>query len=283
MVLAMGSFVMNDSCVKLVGQTLPVGEIIGLRGLVSAALIAAIAAWHGVIAEVRHIASPPVVIRATLDLISTVAFITALMHMEIANLTAILQAVPLAVAFLSAMFLGERVGIRRTAAIVVGFVGVLFILRPSPASFTVYDALALLIVFGVAVRDIVTKFIAAKVPTLIVALANALFVTIGGFAFGLLQGFVWPHPWQLAALGAAAVFLAFGYMFMVATLRLGDLSATAPFRYSILLFAIFSGVVVFGELPDRWAVAGMVLIVAAGLYAAHREWLLRHSARTPAP
>jgi drug/metabolite transporter (DMT)-like permease len=282
MVLAMGSFVVNDSCVKVVGQTLPVGEIIGLRGTVSVVLIALIAAWHGVIGEVRQMASRPVVIRASLDLMSTIAFIVALMHMEIANLTAILQAVPLAVALLSAVFLGERVGIRRSTAIAVGFIGVLFIVRPTPSDFTLYDGLALLIVFGVAVRDLVTKLIPAKVPTLIVALANALFVTIGGFLFGMVEGFVWPELWQILMLMAAAVFLACGYMFMVATLRLGELSATAPFRYSIMLFAIFSGVAVFGEFPDGFAVIGMVLIVAAGLYAAHRELLLRHSAGMPA-
>ncbi len=282
MVLAMAAFVVNDSCVKVVGQTLPVGEIIGLRGAVSAVIIAAIATWHGVISEVRHVVSRPVAIRATLDLISTVAFITALMHMEIANLTAIMQAVPLAVALLSAMFLGEKVGIRRSTAIVLGFVGVLFIVRPAPSDFTLYDGLALLIVFGVAVRDLVTKLIPAKVPTLIVALANALFVTVGGSLFGLIEGFIWPELWQVAALCAAAVFLACGYMFMVATLRLGELSATAPFRYSILLFAIISGVAVFGEIPDGWAVIGMALIVAAGTYAAHREFTLRHNARTQA-
>lgn len=283
MVLAMASFVVNDSCIKVIGQTLPVGEIIGLRGLVSVAIIAAIATWHGVMSEVRHIASRPVAIRATFDLISTVSFVTALMHMDIANLTAIMQAVPLAVAFLSAVFLGETVGIRRTSAIVIGFIGVLFIVRPSPGSFSAYDGLALVIVFFVAMRDLVTKVIPAKTPTLIVALANALFVTSGGFILGLFQGFIWPELWQVVAMAAAAVFLACGYMFMVATLRLGELSATAPFRYSILLFAIISGVAVFGEIPDQWAIAGMVLIVAAGLYAAHREFTLRHSARTQAP
>jgi len=283
MVLAMGSFVVNDSCVKVVGRTLPVGEIIGLRGIMSMAIIAGIAAWHGALSQIGHIGSRWVLIRASFDLLGTVAFVTALMHMEIANLTAIMQAVPLAVALLSAILLGERVGIRRSTAIAVGFIGVLFIVRPSPASFTVYDALALIIVFAVALRDLVTKRIPAKIPTLIVALANAGFVTAGGLALGLYNGFVWPEPWQLALLAAAAVFLASGYMFMVATLRLGDLSATAPFRYSILIFAIISGVAVFGEFPDGWATAGMALIVAAGLYAAHREWLLRHSARTPAP
>lgn len=283
MVLAMASFVVNDSCVKVIGSALPVGEIVGLRGLMTVAIIGAIATWHGAIADAGRIFTRPVAIRATLDMVSTIAFITALMHMEIANLTAIMQAVPLAVALLSAFFLGEKVGIRRTSAIVIGFIGVLFIVRPSPGNFTALDGLALVIVFFVAMRDLVTKVIPAKTPTLIVALANAVFVTAGGLILGSFQGFVWPELWQIAAMAAAALFLACGYMLMVATLRLGELSATAPFRYSILLFAIIAGVTVFGEFPDRWAAAGMVLIVAAGLYAAHREFTLRHSARTQAP
>ena len=72
-------------------------------------------------------------------------------------------------------------------------------------------------------------------------------------------------------------------MFMVATLRLGELTATAPFRYSIMLFAIISGATVFGEYPDAWAAAGMCLVIGAGFYAAHREARLRNSARTPPP
>ena len=72
-------------------------------------------------------------------------------------------------------------------------------------------------------------------------------------------------------LAAAAILLATGYVFMVATLRLGDLSGTAPFRYSNVLFAIILGMVFFGEFPDAVSYAGMALIIAAGLYAAHRE------------
>ena len=283
MVLAMGSFVVNDTCVKIVGTALPVGELVAIRGLMSILVIALIAARQGVLTQIGRIASRPVFIRATLDLIATLLFITALMHMQIANLTAIMQAVPLAVAVLSAIFLGERVGWRRTTAIIAGFIGVLLIVRPSPQSFTAFDVMALLIVFAVAIRDLVTRRIPVKVPTLIVALTNASFVTAGGAALGLFQDFVMPQAWQVMILAVAAVFLASGYMFMVTMLRLGELSATAPFRYSIMVFAIISGVAVFKEFPDGITAIGMVLIVAAGLYAAHREWLLRNISRTPAP
>lgn len=282
MVLAMASFVTNDTIVKLVGPSLPVGELIAIRGVLAALFIAGICASQGVLSSLPQLRSKSVIARASLDLVATILFITALMHMQIANLTAVMQAVPLAVAGLSVVVLGEKVGWRRTTAIVLGFIGVLLIVKPVPGSLTRYDLFALLIVAAVAVRDLVTRRIPLRVPTLIVALANAAFVTMGGLALALFEGVVTPQAWQIAYLAVAAIFLASGYMFMVATLRLGDLSATAPFRYSIMLFAIISGVMVFGEFPDGLAIAGMVLIVATGLYAAHREARLKDTSRTPA-
>jgi len=283
MMLAMASFVSNDTLVKLVGPSLPVGEIVFVRGLFSVSLIAGLCIAQGLVGHLRLMASGKVIARALLDCGATLLFITALMHMEIANLTAVMQAVPLAVAGLSALFLGERFGWRRAIAILVGFVGVMLIVKPNPASFSVYDGIALLIVVAVAIRDLVTRRIATAIPSLVVALANASFVTAGGLGLGLVQGFIMPAPSQVATLALAAVFLSSGYLFMVVTLRLGELTATAPFRYSIMLFAIVSGIVVFNEYPDTLAAIGMGLVIAAGIYAAHREARLRNSATTPAP
>lgn len=273
MVIAMFCFVANDTFVKIVGSSLPVGEIVALRGAMAALIVGAVAARQGVLGSLPLLFSGHVFWRAMLDLTGTLLFVTALMHMEIATLTAVLQVVPLATALFAAVFLKERIGWRRTTAIVLGFVGVMLIVRPTPASFTPYDAMAFAIVFAMAVRDLITRRIPPRVPTLIVALANALFVTIGGFLLALTQGFTPPELWQLACLAAAACFLACGYMFMVETLRLGSLGATAPFRYSIMVFSIISGVAVFSEYPDSLAIAGMALIVATSLYAAHRERL----------
>lgn len=283
MVLAMGSFVANDTMVKLVGTSLPVGEIIALRGIMAVLFIAAICASQNVLSSIAQLRNKNVLMRASLDLVATILFISALMQMQIANLTAVMQAVPLAVALLSVLFLGEKVGWRRSSAIMLGFIGVLLIVKPVPQSLTLYDFFALLVVIAVAVRDIVTRSIPSRVPTLIVALANAVFVTLGGTGLLLFQGHVVPQGWQIAYLAIAAVFLASGYMFMVATLRLGELSATAPFRYTIMIFAIMSGVLVFGEFPDWLAIVGMALIVVTGLYAAHREAKLNPSAGTAVP
>jgi drug/metabolite transporter (DMT)-like permease len=287
MVLAMGSFVANDTIVKLVGQSLPVGEIIMIRGAVAILLLGLICAWQGLVPDLPKIGQRSVLLRSLFDVIGTIAFVTALMHMQIANLTSVMQAVPLAVALLSMVFLKEEVGWRRMIAIIGGFIGVMLIVKPSVSSFNSYELLALLIVFAVAVRDIMTKRIPARIPIFLIALANACFVTLGGAGLALAQGIQMPEPWQVGLLALAACFLSSGYLCMVATLRLGDLTGTAPFRYSVMIFAILSGILVFGEYPDFVAMLGMVLIVVSGLYAARREALraraLSDSARKPAP
>ena len=287
MVCAMGSFVCNDTIVKIVGKHLPVGELIALRGVMAMAILTAICASQGLLGELPKIRQKNVLMRSTCDLFATIAFVTALVHMPIANLTSVMQAVPLVVALLSMLFLGEEVGWRRMIAIVGGFIGVLLIVKPSVSNVSVYEVLALAIVLFVAVRDLLTKTIPARIPVFVIALANAGFVTVGGAALMLFQGAQRPEAWEVGLLALAACFLSAGYLLMVATLRLGELTGTAPFRYSVMVFAIISGVVVFGEFPDWIAILGMVLIVVCGLYAAHREALrsraLSDSAGMPAP
>ena len=281
MVIAMACFILNDSCIKIIGTTLPLGQIITIRGVLSVLVVALICAHQGVLGSLPTLFTPKVLARSLLDVAGTFLFLTALMHMPLANLTAILQSVPLAVVLVSVIFLKEKVGMRRTVAIVTGFLGVLLIVRPTPSTFTIYELLALGIVFILAFRDLITKRIPAHIPTFIIALANASFVALFGIVFGLYQGFLAVAPWQFGLLAAAAVLLATGYVFMVATLRLGDLSGTAPFRYSNVLFAIILGMVFFGEFPDALSYAGMGLIIAAGLYAAHREAVLGKAVKQP--
>ena len=281
MVIAMACFILNDTCIKTIGTTLPLGEIISIRGVLSVLVIAAICVQQSVLGSLPSVLTPNVLARSLLDVAGTFMFLTALVHMPIANLTAILQSVPLAVVLVSVIFLKEKVGLRRTAAILAGFIGVLLIVRPTPSTFTIYELLALGIVFILAFRDLITKRIPAHIPTFIIALANACFVALGGIVFGLYQGFQKVELWQFGLLCAAAILLASGYMFMVATLRLGDLSATAPFRYSNVLFAIILGMVVFSEYPDAVSYAGMALVIGAGIYAAHREAILGRKVNEP--
>jgi drug/metabolite transporter (DMT)-like permease len=209
--------------------------------------------------------------RSLFDMLGSFMFVSALMHMPLANLSSVMQSVPLVVVVVAVIFLGEKAGLARSAAVIAGFVGVLMIVKPSPQTITIYECLAVGAVIVVAFRDLVTKRIPAHVPLLIIALANAIFISLGGFGVGMVQGFKNIEAWQWTLLLGAGLFVTISYFFIVATVRLGELSATAPFRYSEVVFAIIAGILVFDEYPDAIAYLGMALVIAAGLFAAHRE------------
>lgn len=271
MILAMGSFTAGDTMTKLMAGEVPVGQIILIRGLVATTIITLICAQQGVIAYAPHLVRRTILGRSLSDMLGTIFFITALMHMPIANLTAVMQAVPLLVIAFAAVFLGEAVGLRRTLAIVVGLLGVLLIVKPSPQSFTFYDGLSLGLIVAVAMRDIITRRLTIDVPTMIVVLGNAVIVTLSGIALYPLEEWIMPSPRHLLLLTLGGLFLTLGYVCMVLTIRMGDIAQTAIYRYSVVLFALMSGAFVFHEFPDEWALIGIALIVASGIYAMLRE------------
>jgi drug/metabolite transporter (DMT)-like permease len=279
MVLCTACFVIADTCIKYVGPSLPIGEIMAVLGLMSTVFMLVICAQQGILKHTPMIFSRAVLLRSALDLLAGFMFILALMNLPLANMAAIMQSVPLVVVVVGIVFLGEKGGLRRSLAVVVGFAGVMFIVKPTPQSISIYEFLALGTVAMVALRDIVTKKIPGHVPLLIVALANAIFAGVGGFGVGMAQGFLSLHAWQFHVLLASGIFITSGYIFIVATVRLGELSATAPFRYAEVLFAIIAGILVFNEYPDVPAYIGMALVIGAGLYAAHQESAQPHDAK----
>ncbi|HUQ35537.1 MAG TPA: DMT family transporter [Aestuariivirga sp.] len=271
MVITTACFVVGDTCIKLIGSTLPLAQVICLIGLVSSLFLLMLCGQQGIVKDVPLLFTRTVLLRSLFDTMGSFMFVSALMHMPLANLSSVMQSVPLVVVAVGVIFLGEKAGLSRIAAVIAGFVGVLLIVKPSPQTLTIYEFLAIGAVIVVALRDLVTKRIPAHVPLLIIALANAVFISVSGFGVGLVQGFKTVEVWQLALLLGAGFFVTISYFFIVATVRLGDLSATAPFRYSEVVFAIIAGILVFGEYPDAVSYVGMALVIAAGLFAAHRE------------
>ena len=271
MIVSTACFVGGDTCIKLIGLTLPLGEIICLIGLLSIAFLFIICTQQGLLQHVPLIFTRHVLLRSALDVMGSFMFVAALMHMPIANLSTVMQSVPLVVVVVAMIFLGERAGFARITAVIVGFIGVLLIVKPTPQTVSIYEFLAMGTVIVVGLRDIVTKRIGDHVPLLIIALANAIFVSLSGLVFGLVQGFQSIEVWQWELLTGAGFLVTCGYIFILATVRLGDLSATAPFRYAEVVFAIIAGILVFNDYPDLLSYMGMALVIAAGLYAAHHE------------
>lgn len=278
MLTAMAAFIVNDTFVKLVSAELPAGEIIFIRGLMAAPLLAALGWSQGSLGGLRGLRHRAVAWRSVGDMGATTLYLTALFHMPIANATAILQTVPLATTGGAALLFGEPVGIRRWSAIAVGFLGVLLIVRPGPEGFDLWALVALASVGFVCLRDLSSRLIPAGTPTFGVTAVAAAAVALAGAAMGLFEDWLAPSPAQIAWLAAAAVLVATGYVMILKAMRVGEVSVVAPFRYSLMLWAILIQVGVFGEWPDATTLAGSAILVATGLYTLYRE---RKVARRP--
>ena len=279
LVIGMAGYTVNDAFVKLVAQSYPVGEVIFSRGVLTTLVLGAIIAGAGLLPDMRRTTDRHVVWRAVADGVASVLYVVALAHMQMADLAAVLLLAPLLLTAMAVLFYGEIVGWRRWTAIAVGFGGTLFVVKPTPAMFDAWALIALAASFASASRDLLTRQTDQTIPTLILTLAGSIAVAIGGLALVATEEWRMLAPRDLALLALAAAFLAFGSYLVALAYRGVDISVVAPFRYTLLLWAAIAGFLVFGELPDRWAAFGAVLIVASGLYALHRDAVRRRQNR----
>ena len=280
MTLAMVAFTVNDACIKSLSGVLPLSQAVFLRGLAVSLLLAGWVASHG---GLRPAAVPRgdwalILLRSLAEFLSALLFLTALYHMPIANASAILQALPLTVTLGAMLVFGEAVGPRRLTAIGVGFVGVLLIVRPGAEGFNVYSLWAVAAVLAVTVRDLAARRMSRATPSPLVALAASVVVTLcmgAGFAVQDWRPVPAPAAWALA--GASAAVLV-GYVSSVMAMRVGEIGAVAPFRYTSLLASLAVGVVLFDELPGAVTLAGAALVVGMGLYTLMRDRQLARAA-----
>lgn len=272
MAAAMAGFTMNDAITKTVTSEMNFGEVILLRGLFAVVLIAALAYHQRAIRPLRTLMMKSVALRVAGEVGGTLSFLAAIVHLPLANTSAIFQALPLAITLGAALIFGEPVGWRRWLAIVAGFIGVLIIVRPGLDGFNQFSLLALVSVVFCAVRDLATKRIPADIPSLFITLLTTITVTVAGaLVLFPLGGWTPPSSRSIGLLALAAVLLLIGYQCVIMALRVGDISAVAPFRYSALLWALLLGYLVFGDVPDALMVTGASIIVLSGLYAFYRE------------
>lgn len=276
MSLCMAGYGINDAMMKLASETTGFGQALLVRGIVATALLSLLAWRQGAFRTAVPVADRRVLaFRIVGEIGGTFCFLQALFNMPIANATAILQSLPLAVALAGSWFLGEKVGWRRYSAILVGFTGVMIIVRPGGEGFDGYSLWALAAVCFIVLRDLLTRRLSGAVPSSLVAAITAACITVMGAVMTPLE--VWQPLGvrELGLLGGAACFLIAGYLFSVSAMRIGDIGFVSPFRYTILIWAIVSGIVVFGHVPDRLTFLGAAIVVATGLYTFYREQKLK--------
>jgi len=273
----MTAFTVNDACMKALSDELPLFQALFLRGCL-VMLAMGVMAWRAGVftTPIPSRDRALIALRTVVEVAAAYFFISALFHMPIANVTAILQALPLTVTLAGAVFLGEAVGWRRLLAILVGFGGVMLILRPpflfgSTEIFSVYSIYVVLAVVCVTIRDLCARRISAQVPSMSIALAAAVGVMALGGVGSL--GTQWQPLSGLAAmqLAGAAFFVIGGYVFSVNAMRSGEIGFVAPFRYTSLVVALVLGLAFFGEWPDGFTLTGCVIVVATGLFTLYRE------------
>jgi drug/metabolite transporter (DMT)-like permease len=279
MLASSAMFIVNDALFKLAAQSLPTGEAIFLRGAFTTLLCAAlVAAWHDLSSLPRR-ASTRLLGRAAAEVGSTILFLTALVNMPIGDAVAILQFTPLAITAGAALFLGESVGWRRWLATGVGLVGVLIIMRPGSAAFNPFALLVVLsIVFGAA-RDLVTRGMGAGLPTFLIAGTSSAAVTLASLGLAAIETWTWPAPGAVAILLGSAAALTAGQYWLIVSVRTGEIAVVAPFRYSVILWALLAGFLVWREVPDAASWTGIAIVTAAGLYTFLRQQRLRRITR----
>jgi drug/metabolite transporter (DMT)-like permease len=283
MLAAMALFTLNDTLVKLTAEHLPASQIITIRGFSAVVLMIGLLIATGAIRRLSALRQPVVLVRGSMEMIVAGAYVTAIAVLPLATIISILQATPLILTALSAPLLGEKVGWRRWAAVLVGFVGVIMIVRPSLSGVDVAALLALTAAMATATRDLMTRRVAPETPGLVIAFASLVAGLFCGLGLSAFEPWLMPRGADLVALGAAGLALMLANWCMVTACRNVDMSVVSPFRYSVVLWALILGFLVWGDVPDMVALGGTVLIVGSGIYTIHRERVLRRRSRTLAP
>ncbi|UVK45174.1 DMT family transporter [Mesorhizobium sp. AR07] len=266
MIVSTGSYLVNDTMMKLATAGLPSYEVLFLRGAAATLWGFPLLFALGYGKQIPLIFDKRVLRRNLLELAAILCYVVALANMQIADSTALGQITPLLMLVGSSILFGERIGGQRMALIGLGFIGALMVAQPTMQGISVYALLALGNAALAAARDLAGRRVSAEVPGMIVAISAVVVVLIGSGAAHLVsERWVVPEARHLLLMAGAGFFLIFGHFFIFMAYRVGPTSAVAPFYYCFTVWAVISGLLVFGQFPNALAVCGILLVVGSGL------------------
>lgn len=271
--LAMALFAMEDAFIKTLAVELPFSQVLAMIGVGGLIVFGGQMWLRGERFWTRDLLAPAVVLRNVAEAVEAVALVIALGLVDLSTTSAILQAIPLFITLGAAIWLKERISWRRGAAIALGLVGVLMILRPGLEGFQPAALWAVLAAAALAARDLATRRAPRGMGSAQLSTSAFAAMLLGAVAMALAMGErpVMPDATQAAlALGCVTMTVT-GYMLLVRATRIGEASALAPVRYTRLVFVLILAVGVFGERLDALTIAGAVLIVGSGSYTLWRE------------
>ena len=278
MVISMGCLTLTDMLIKIVSQTLPIGQVMIFYGVGALAVFWGLLRINGESIQLSPFTNLAVVWRNIGDLIAMNSMFLALVYVPLSTVGAVIQAVPILVTACAALFLGEQVGLKRASAIFIGFLGTLLIIQPGAANFDITTILVLIAAVGMALRDISTKLVRENFSTLLLSFYSCFLFIISGSILLLIEG----GPGVLD-LGISVILVSMiasgclGFFFMTKAVRLGDMSVVTPFRYTRLLFSMAAGIIILGEQVNGIMLIGSALTILSGLYIWRREVVIHSS------
>ncbi len=269
-----GSFFMslNNAILKWLSSGYPAGQILFLRSTFIFVTIAFFI-WRAGGFHSARIGNPKIhLLRACCVVCSAFLFMNAVRLLPLADVIAITFVAPLFLTALAGPVLGEQVGMRRWAAVIVGFFGMLIIIRPGGDLWRLAALLPLGTALMDATRDLFTRRMTNARET-----ANAILVTttaavgFAGLSTALAGNWIWLTPRDFGLIAIGGLITGCGHYCMVETFRLAEAGLVSPFRYSSILWAGALGNMFWGDIPDRWVVTGALVLIASGVYILQRE------------
>ena len=266
LVLAMGVFIASDSCMKLALADAPLFQLVFMRGYAAVTLSLMLLVALDQAKDIRRMFNPWLIARGLLEVVANFSFTFAILYMAIADVTAIAQTCPLLVLLGARLFYGERLGSVRMFLVAVGIVGALLVAQPGTTAASPYAVLGFVTALAAAIRDLITRKVPQEIPALVVAFTVLVCLMIaGGIGMVAFETPVMPGTHHILLMLLAASLLIAGHFFVFVAYRIGPARTVAPFMYTLTIWAVLSGVVLFGDIPNELAIAGMGLVVLAGL------------------
>ena len=274
MIISQLSFAINDSVVKLIVQesntTTSILNVIFIRGLITTFIIylyLSLVEGKKITKIVKNFNYHK---RGIFEVLTAFCFLTALVLLPVAEVYTLLMTNPFFVTIFAYFFLKERVGFRRWTAVIIGFVGVLIIIKPQNMSFNYLFLFPILAAIFLTIRDINTKNIVTKENSFEIIFITSLLICIFSGLSSLYFGFEVKLN-QIPNIFISAIFLTIAYLFSVMTIFYAPLSLTASSRYSVIIFGIIFGYLILNEIPTFNMIVGAVIITSSGIFVIKRQ------------
>jgi drug/metabolite transporter (DMT)-like permease len=271
MLATMFCFIALDAVMKYLLQFHSLVQVTWAR-FFFATLVAAIACGNRLPTLIRSRMPGAQFARSTLLMTTTGLFNAGIRTVPLATATTIMFLSPILVTVLSIPLLAEKVGIRRWAGVIVGFIGALVVVQPWESGFGGLGVGALFLLaasFSNSTYQIITRRVRGDDP-----MTSLLYTAAAGAVVTSILvpwHWAWPSLLEWVLFVASGLFGGIGHLCLIRAFRVAPASAVVPFSYSSLVWATLFGVVIFHEFPGLWTWAGAALIIGSGLYIFHRE------------